>query len=93
MEVFVCVRTSFQMQCLSAYQPAGSLGTARHFAEKPRTVKGLVLFSIFIAFYQLFRKSLQAEHMSIIPFECHYKVFLRKKILHGVIVLFAINQN
>lgn len=31
----VSVSTSFQMRCPSAYQPAGSLGTAHHFAVKP----------------------------------------------------------
>lgn len=37
--VYVC--TSFQMRCPSAYQPVGSLGTARHFAAKQQTVTGL----------------------------------------------------
>lgn len=47
---FFCVRTSFQKRCPSAYQPAGSQGTARHFAAKPQTVTRLLLFSIITLF-------------------------------------------
>lgn len=44
--VCLCVCTSFQMQCLSAYQPAASLGTAHHFAAKQWTMTGLYLMSV-----------------------------------------------
>lgn len=49
--VCVCVCTSFQMRCPSAYQPVESLGTAHHFAAKQQTVTGLFFSFLLSGFF------------------------------------------